>query len=75
MRGGKIVTQKLSLTEKIRDPLHYVPKDTKKIIFLKSEAPKALYSSHSFIVSALIKVYITTATHEHEHHGHGRIMD
>ena len=24
-------------------------------IFLKSEAPKALYSSHSFIVSALIK--------------------
>ena len=24
-------------------------------IFLKSEAPKALYSSHSFIVSALIR--------------------
>ena len=51
MRGGKIVTQK------IRDPLYttFLKVFTKKIIFLKSEAPKALYSSHSFIVSALIR--------------------
>ena len=28
-------------------------------IFLKSEAPKALYSSHSFIVSALMTMHTT----------------
>ena len=48
-KWGKIVT------EKIRDPLYttFLKIFTKKKIFLKSEAPKALYSSHSFIVSAL----------------------
>ena len=49
-KWGKIVT------EKNRDPLYstFLKIFTKKKIFLKSEAPKALYSSHSFIVSALI---------------------
>ena len=42
---------------KIRDPLYTTFQKIFTIIkiFLKSEAPKALYSSHSFIVSALIK--------------------
>ena len=53
-KWGKIVNQ--SLTEKSRDPLYttFLKIFTKKKIFLKSEAPKALYSSHSFIVSVLI---------------------
>ena len=44
------------MREKSRDPLYttFLKIFTKKKIFLKSEAPKALYSSHSFIVSALI---------------------
>ena len=48
-----------------RSPIHYVPKAqifTKKKIFLKSEAPKALYSSHSFIVSALIRSGVQRST-------------
>ena len=53
-KWGKIVSD--WLTEKSRDPLYstFLKIFTKKKIFLKSEAPKALYSSHSFIVSALI---------------------
>ena len=45
-----------SPTRKIRDPLYTTFQKIFTIIriFLKSEAPKALYSSHSFIVSALI---------------------
>ena len=44
------------VTRKIRDPLYTTFQKIFTIIriFLKSEAPKALYSSHSFIVSALI---------------------
>ena len=50
----------MSLTDgkKSRTPIQYstfLKIFTKKKIFLKSEAPKALYSSHSFIVSALKK--------------------
>ena len=47
----------MSVTRKIRDPLYTTFQKIFTIIriFLKSEAPKALYSSHSFIVSALIK--------------------
>ena len=42
-------------TRKIRDPLYTTFQKTFTIIrtFLKSEAPKALYSSHPFVVSAL----------------------
>ena len=42
---------------KIGDPLYTTFQKIFTIIriFLKSEAPKALYSSHSFIVSALIR--------------------
>jgi hypothetical protein len=44
----------MSVTRKIRDPLYTTFQKIFTIIriFLKSEAPKALYSSHSFIVSA-----------------------
>ena len=44
-------------TRKIRDPLYTTFQKIFTIIriFLKSEAPKALYSSHSFIVSALTR--------------------
>ena len=46
----------MSITRKIRDPLYTTFQKIFTIIriFLKSEAPKALYSSHSFIVSALM---------------------
>ena len=46
----------MSVTRKIGDPLYTTFQKIFTIIriFLKSEAPKALYSSHSFIVSALI---------------------
>jgi len=49
----------MSLTGKIRDPLYTTFQKIFTIIriFLKSEAPKALYSSHSFIVSALISFF------------------
>ncbi len=45
----------MSLALKIRDPLYTTFQKIFTLIriFLKSEAPKALYSSHSFIVSAL----------------------
>jgi len=48
--------QKCHITRKIRDPLYTTFQKIFTIIriFLKNEAPKALYSSHSFIVSALI---------------------
>ena len=50
--------QKCHITRKIGDPLYTTFQKIFTIIriFLKSEAPKALYSSHSFIVSALTKV-------------------
>ena len=46
---------KMPPTRKIGDPLYTTFQKIFTIIriFLKSEAPKALYSSHSFIVSAL----------------------
>jgi len=49
----------VSVTRKIGDPLYTTFQKIFTIIriFLKSEAPKALYSSHSFIVSALIKTH------------------
>ena len=50
--------QKCQIIRKIRDPLYTTFQKIFTIIriFLKSEAPKALYSSHSFIVSALINL-------------------
>ena len=53
MSSVKSVSQ--SVTRKIGDPLYTTFQKIFTIIriFLKSEAPKALYSSHSFIVSAL----------------------
>ena len=49
------------VTRKIRDPLYTTFQKIFTIIriFLKSEAPKALYSSHSFIVSALMTMHTT----------------
>jgi len=48
--------KKMSPSRKIGDPLYTTFQKIFTIIriFLESEAPKALYSSHSFIVSALI---------------------
>ena len=57
-RGARgCVKNATSPTRKIRDPLYTTFQKIFTIIriYLKSEAPKALYSSHSFIVSALIR--------------------
>ena len=53
----------VTVTRKIRDPLYTTFQKIFTIIriFLKSEAPKALYFSHSFIVSALIRLEVRGA--------------
>ena len=62
LKGGGLNDEKMKCqvtylpSRKIGDPLYTTFQKIFTIIriFLKSEAPKALYSSHSFIVSALI---------------------